>query len=95
MPVYRVLRLAVDGDLDAGMDPLRDPCTQTAVCRAEVTSSRRVAQKTSEVPPCGGIAVRASCRSEVHEGASAAIVVAVAAATVWSGLGGGRPSQTP
>ena len=85
----------MDGDLEAGMDPLRDPCAQAAVCRAEVTSSRRVAQKTSEMPPCGGIAVGDSRRCEIHEGASATLVVAVVAATVRPGLGRGRLSWTP
>ena len=84
----------MDDDLEAGMDPLRDPCAQAAVCRAEVASSRRVAQKTSEMPPCGGIAVGGSRHCEVPEGASATPVVAVVVATVWPGLGRGRPSQT-
>ena len=67
----------MDDDLDAGMDPLRDPCAQAAVCRAEVTASRRVAQETSEMPPGGGIAGGDSRRCEIRGAASATLIVAV------------------
>ena len=77
MPVDRVVRLAVDDDLDAGMDPQRDPCAQAAVCRAKVTACGRVAEVAHEVPSFLGIAVVSARRCAMSGVATVAVIVVV------------------
>ena len=50
LPIDRVLRLAMDDDLDAGVDPQWDPCAQAAVRRAEVPACGGVTEVACEVP---------------------------------------------
>ena len=69
----------MDGDLEAGMDPLRDPCAQAAVCRAKVTACGRVAEVAHKVPSYLGIAVVSARRCEISGVATAAVVVVVVA----------------
>ena len=94
MAVNGVLRLAVDGDLDAGMDPLWDPCAQAAVCRAKVTACWRITEVAREVPPNLCVAGGSARHCEISGVASAAVVVVVAV-TVRVVVGGSIGLRTP
>ena len=77
LPVDRVLRLAVDGDLDAGMDPLWDPCAQAAICRAEVAACGGVTEVAREVPSYLSVAVVSTRRCAMSGVATVAVIVVV------------------
>ena len=77
LPVDRVLRLAMDDDFDAGVDPQRNPCAQAAVCRAEVTACGRIAEIAREVPSYLSVAVMSARRCAMSGVATVAVIVVV------------------